>query len=85
MSENVDSKIWTDGEDYVIAESLDEVKKILLEQGHDEDLEEYIEGFETMDTELDFTFNDEEAGKVTKTVDEWIKERGRGFFASVNY
>ncbi len=85
MSENADLKMWTDGEDYIIAESLDEVKKILLEHGHDDDLDEYIEGFETMNTELKFTYNDEEAGGITKTVGEWIKERGKGFFASVNY
>ena len=80
MNKNADLKMWTDGEDYVIAESLDDVKKILLEQGHEVDIEEYIEGFETMNTGTNFTLNDENAGKITKTVGEWIKECGKGFF-----
>ena len=90
MNKKSDLKMWTDGEDYVIAESLDEVEKILFKLGYITDFDEvekkeYIEAFEIMNAELDFTFNDEKAGKITKTVSEWIKEMGKGFFASVNY
>ena len=84
MTKNESLEMYTDGEEFFIAGSAGQLQKMLIEFDIDSD-REYLEEFVSMDKSILFTFNDEVKGKTTKTVGEWIKEFGVGFFASRNY
>jgi hypothetical protein len=87
----VDLKMFTNGFDYVIAENIQEAKNILsqeyygdvyskLKKKQKEDFDSFK--WEEKDTSEIFTLYEELSGGTSKTIEEWIREEGKGFFAS---
>ena len=77
-------QMWEIGEEYVIAESIDDVKKILFDEMScsPEDYEEGIEDARTLNPESTFRFDHQGArGVEERTVKDWIEINGRGYFA----
>jgi hypothetical protein len=82
-------EMWTNGVDFVIAETLEEAKEITIKkQGFDiNDAKDCIsleyEGWKLCDKDKNFTLRNCLTGLVKdkKKVDDWIKERGKGYFA----
>ena len=89
-------KMFTNGMDYIIAESLEQARNILcrgmhgLDQSY-EDLEPILQkeldgyGWKLKDNEETFTLYLETGGGITRTVEDWIGREGEGFFASSEY
>lgn len=72
-------QMFTDDEEYVIAESVEDVKAILRELHCEPDPE--VE-WSACEPGSPFKFNHQDArGVEEKTVAEWIAECGRGYFA----
>lgn len=76
-------QMFTDDEECVIAESVDDAKAILDEMAkpftydHDPDVE-----WTPLPMDQSFAFDHQDArGVETKTVAEWIASEGRGYFA----
>jgi len=76
-------KMFTNGADYVIAESVEAAKEICVKDfGYDADEIEETE-FEEMDPGKEFTLrNDDDGSKETRTVAAWIEECGSCYFAN---
>lgn len=79
-------RMWTDGVDFVIAESAEEAIKIVCEH-HGATAEDFAEPFVERKPDEPFTiFGDGADGEdVTKPTAEWVREHGRGFFASAEW
>lgn len=70
--------IYTDDEEFIIAASPDDAHAVMREMGcHD------VTNFHQYPDDKPFTFHDTET--TTKPAKEWAAERGRGWFACVNY
>lgn len=75
--------MWTNEFDFVIAETAEEARQIAVSHmGCDE---EEAGDFETMNSDGDFTFVTEDAGKLTQKISEWISQVGKGYFANSEY
>lgn len=88
-----DLKMFTNGIDYVIAEDLEEAKDILCQEYYGpnisyKDLDLIVKkeldgtGWKQKNNDETFTLYQEFGGGITRTIAYWIKEEGRGFFAS---
>lgn len=77
-------QVWTDGEDWVVAESAEDAMMVMVEHAGscDSDLSEWkaLPDGET----LRVTVEDDPAERYAKTCAEWAAE-GRGHLASVNW
>lgn len=75
--------MWSNEVDYVVAESADEAKQIVSDHYGcgDEDLGI----FEEEAVEKEFTLRMEDGTKITKLIADWVKERGKGYFACTEY
>lgn len=72
-------QMFTDDEEYVIAESVEDVKAVLRELHCEPD--EEVE-WSAVPLDSPFKFNHQDArGVEEKTVAEWIAQEGRGYFA----
>jgi len=80
-------KMYKGEVDWIIADNPEEAYKICLETYtmNEEDYPENDFVEEPMDKTLTIDMIDWGRGKVTKTVAEFIKEFGKGFFASTEY
>lgn len=89
-------KMFTNGVDYIIAESVDDARAILCEECYDEKYEEMSKlhkedvdafGWKEKNEDDVFTLYEEDPinGGITKTIQEWREKEGRGFFASSEF
>lgn len=96
MSNTVVLKMYTNGYDYVIAEDLSTAKQIMCHEKYGldnnyHDLNKKFkkeldgEGWREQDENSSFTLYDELGGGMTRTVRDWIKKEGKGFFACSEY
>ena len=76
--------LWTNETDFIIAESEDDCWKIYSELMQ-MDIEVESDEMEWSKVTRDFTLHYEDGRDVTKSVEEWIEEKGRGYFASTEY
>lgn len=77
-------KVWTNGCDYVIAESVDEIGALMAEHQGPGYVPDPNEEWVARDDGKLFTYYpecDRDGESVTKTFVEWAAERGRGYFA----
>ena len=75
--------MWSNDIDYVIAESADEANQIVTD--HYGCGQEELGVFEAEDGEKEFTLRLEDETKITKQIADWVKERGKGYFACTEY
>ena len=73
-------KMFTDDYEFVIAESVADVKAILVELHYSPECFD-PDHWTAMDESRDFTYVDDANVERTKTVREWIDAVGRGYFA----
>lgn len=83
-----DLQVWTDGEDWVVAESAEDAVAVMMEIIGTDDPAEITEASKwkvlANDKTLRVTVDDDPAEHHIKTCAEWAAE-GRGHFASVNW
>lgn len=73
-------RMFTNDSDYVIAESAEDARSILRETVGE--LDEDMAAFVEVDNGTDFDFQESDGETTTtKTVGQWIAEKGRGYFA----
>ena len=76
--------VWSDKTDWVIAESLEDVREVLREHRCDDDI--IIEDFAKLPDDNVIVIGDEDGVlKTSKTAAEWAAENGRGFLCSTEY
>lgn len=82
-------QMWTNDVDYVIAETEDEAKEIMKTKIYPTDpyMHEEIDECDwgCLDSEDDFIFREDDGTDTTKTVAEFIRINGRGYFACSEY
>lgn len=82
-------KVWTDDEDWIIAESLDDVISVQCElTGETESCyrDNYSTEFSPMKDDEVISVGDENGQNPVKaTAAEWVKSNGRGMLASRNF
>ena len=77
-------KLLTNGTDFVIAESVEDARKYLIEYcGYSEEETDGEQDWYQIDNDKELKVSDElNSLSETKKVSEWIKENGRGLLAS---
>ena len=78
--------VWSDGEDWVVAESAEDATAIWTEHYGEPAEELYWKRWDDGRTLSVFDFDeDDNVHKVMRPCAEWIAQNGRGWLCSVNY
>ncbi|MHC4397426.1 MAG: hypothetical protein ACYS1A_17435 [Planctomycetota bacterium] len=81
--EQMDLFMWSNEFDFVIAESADEARQLVMDHYG---IEDYEGGeFEQANEEQEFTLRLDDGQKETKRVRDWIAEFGKSYFACTEY
>ena len=72
--------VYGSEEEVVIAKDADDARVVMLTMAKPEDLEDAC--FDEYVDDDEYTRRDENGEPVTKTVADWCKQEGRGYFAS---
>ncbi len=78
--------VWTDGEDWVVAESAEDATAIWTEHYGEPAEELHWKRWDDVRTLSVFDFDEDgNVHKVMRPCAEWIAQNGRGWLCSVNY
>jgi hypothetical protein len=84
MSEQ-ELKLWYNDCDYVIAASVEDAATINAEFHGTTYVPDEDEEWTVRKSDATFTFHQDDGASVTKSVSEWIAEKGRGYFCTSEY